>query len=69
MKLKVILHNIQGAVFTKQCDTKKECQKYLDSFSDPENLTGRIINEHGAELAVKKIKRFQWIKQSVRWEY
>lgn len=56
----VILHNEQGAVFSEKFDTKKECQEYLDSFSDPENLTGKVIEEHGVEVAVKKIKRFVW---------
>ena len=61
MKYEVILHNEQGAAFFEKFDTKKECQAYLDGFSDPENLTGRIIdNNTGEELAIKKIKRFEW---------
>lgn len=61
MKYEVILHNVQGAAFFEKCNTKKECQEYLNTFSDPENLTGKVIdNNTGEELAVKKIKRFEW---------
>lgn len=60
MKYEVILHNDQGAVFSDEFDTQKECQNYLDSFADPENLTGGVREEHGITVAIKKIKRFDW---------
>ena len=62
MQYEVILHNRQGASFTQKCDSKKACQNYLDSFSDPENLTGRIVDaDTGEEVAIKKHKRFSWL--------
>ncbi len=61
MKYEVILENEQGAVFSEKFNTKKECQGYLDTFYDPENLTGKVVdNENGAKVATKKISRFSW---------
>ena len=62
MKYEVILHNKQGACFSEKLDTKEECQEYLNSFADPENLTGRIIdNETGEEVAIKNNdNEFEW---------
>lgn len=59
-KYQVILHNEQGAAFVEKCDTKKECQNFLDSFGDPENLTGKVLDDCGEIVAVKKRKRFHW---------
>ena len=57
----VILHNQQGASFAQKVNTRRECQNYLDSFSDPENLTGKVIDARtGEEVAIKKRKRFSW---------
>ena len=56
----VVLHNDQGASYTHKCANKSACDKVLKQYADPRNLTGRVIDASGQEVAVKKITRFCW---------
>jgi hypothetical protein len=46
----LIMLNSQGASETTHHDTVEGCINQTDNWADPENMTARIIDNHGQEL-------------------
>lgn len=58
----IIVHNAQGASDEHKGRTKAVINAWLRSWRDPENLTVRVLNDAGEEIATKPrgVKRIIW---------
>lgn len=62
MSYSIIVHNKQGAASGHNGETQGEINRWLNGWSDPENLSGTVKDETGDIVGVKEIgkKRIQW---------
>ena len=62
MSYSIIVHNKQGAASGHTGKTQGEINRWLNGWSDPENLSGTVKDETGDIVGVKEIgkKRVQW---------
>jgi len=58
----IIVHNAQGASEQHKGRTKAIINAWLRSWGDPENLTVRVLDDEGIEVARKPrgVKRITW---------
>jgi hypothetical protein len=49
----ITVHNAQGASDQHKAETRTGINRWLASWSDPENLTARVVDEHGELMAEK----------------
>ncbi len=63
MSYSIIVHNKQGASKGASGETQGEINRWLASWSDPENLSGGVKDIETGEIVAEKVygkKRLQW---------